>query len=114
VAFVAMWALSAADAVSVFVRATLVPLVTPDDKRGRVLAVENVFIGASNELGGFESGSVARLIGTAGSVVFGGVATLVVAVAWWFLFPDLRRIDGFPGSANQPPPVDTATSRPIL
>jgi predicted MFS family arabinose efflux permease len=96
VAFVAMLALSAADAVSVFIRATLVPLVTPPDRRGRVLAVENVFIGASNELGAFESGVTGQLIGTAGSVVFGGMATLAVAAAWWAIFPSLRHVDRFP------------------
>jgi len=96
VAFVAMVALSAADAVSVFIRATLVPLVTPDDKRGRVLAIENVFIGASNELGAFESGLTAQLLGTAPSVILGGVATLLVASGWWFLFPGLRKVDRFP------------------
>jgi hypothetical protein len=57
IAFVALAALSGADAISVFIRSTLVPLITPEDRRGRVLAVENVFIGASNELGAFESGS---------------------------------------------------------
>ena len=96
VAFVAMVALSAADAVSVYIRATLVPLVTPDDKRGRVLAVENVFIGASNELGAFESGVVGQLIGTSGSVVLGGLATLATSVGWYFLFPALRKVDRFP------------------
>jgi MFS family permease len=96
VAFVAMAALSGADAVSVFIRATLVPLATPEDKRGRVLAVENVFIGASNELGAFESGVAGQLIGTTGAVVLGGVGTLAVAIGWWFLFPGLRKVDRFP------------------
>jgi len=96
VAFVAIFALSAADSVSVFIRATLVPLITPAEKRGRVLAVENVFIGASNELGAFESGVTGQLLGTAGSVVLGGIATLVIAVSWRFLFPSLRRVDRFP------------------
>jgi MFS family permease len=101
VAFLALVVLSGADAVSVFIRATLVPLATPDDKRGRVMAVENVFIGASNELGGFESGVTGQLLGTSGSVVLGGAATLVVAAAWSILFPSLRRLDRFPGV---PPP----------
>jgi MFS family permease len=96
VAFVAIFCLSAADSISVFIRATLVPLITPKDKRGRVLAVENVFIGASNELGAFESGVVGQLLGTTGSVVLGGLATLVVAVSWRFVFPGLRRVDRFP------------------
>jgi hypothetical protein len=97
VAFLAMAGLSAADAVSVFIRATLVPLVTPPDMRGRVLAVENVFIGASNELGAFESGVAGQLLGTAPAVVLGGAATLAVAAIWWWRFPDLRDVDRFPG-----------------
>jgi hypothetical protein len=96
VAFVAILALSAADAISVFIRATLVPLITPADKRGRVLAVENVFIGASNELGAFESGVSGQLLGTTGSVVLGGVATLAIAIGWRFVFPSLRSVDRFP------------------
>ena len=97
VAFVALALLSGADAISVFVRATLVPLVTPDDMRGRVLAVENVFIGASNELGAFESGVAGQLLGSSGAIVLGGVATLAIAVTWARVFPSLRRIDAFPG-----------------
>jgi MFS family permease len=96
VAFIAMAALSGADAVSVFIRSTLVPIVTPSDKRGRVLAVENVFIGASNELGAFESGVAGQLLGAPGAVVLGGVATLAIAGGWWTLFPALRNIDEFP------------------
>ena len=97
-AFIAMLTLSGADSISVFIRATLVPLVTPEDKRGRVLAVENVFIGASNELGAFESGVVGQLIGPAAAIAVGGVATLAVAGGWWFLFPALRDVDRFPSS----------------
>jgi MFS family permease len=95
VAFVALMVLSAADMVSMFVRSTLVPLVTPDAMRGRVLAVENVFIGASNELGALESGLAAAALGTAVAVVSGGVLTIVVAVAWWMYFPALRNVDRF-------------------
>lgn len=102
VAFAALVVLSGADAVSVFIRATLVPLVTPDDKRGRVMAVENVFIGGSNELGAFESGAVGQVLGPSAAIVLGGVATLAVAGAWWVIFPDLRRIDGFPEPAPGP------------
>ena len=94
-AFLALVVLSAADMVSVFIRGSLVPLVTPDEKRGRVLAVESVFIGASNELGAFESGMVAQAVGTSATVIGGGVATLVVVGIWWFAFPSLRRIDRF-------------------
>ena len=98
VAFLAMAGLSAADAVSVFIRATLVPLVTPPDMRGRVLAVENVFIGASNELGAFESGVAGQALGVVPAVVLGGAATLGVAATWWLWFPDLRDVDRFPGA----------------
>jgi MFS family permease len=102
-AFVAMFGLSAADAASVFIRSTLVPLATPPEMRGRVLAVENVFIGASNQLGGFESGALGQLLGTTGSIVLGGIGTLVVALAWGVLFPPLRQVDRFPT-----PPSSTA------
>jgi hypothetical protein len=98
VAFAALAVLSGADAMSVFVRATLVPLVTPADRRGRVLAVENVFIGASNELGAFESGVVGEIIGSSGAIVLGGVATLAVAITWATAFPALREVDRFPRS----------------
>lgn len=95
VAFLCLLVLSASDAVSVFIRATLVPLVTPDAWRGRVSAVENVFIGASNELGAFESGVVGQWLGAAGAVVTGGIATLVVVGAWSMLFPAIGGIDRF-------------------
>lgn len=95
VAFAALVVLAAADMISVFIRSTLVPLVTPDDKRGRVLAVENVFIGASNELGAFESGVAAQLIGVQATVVGGGVATVAIVGVWWRRFRVLRSIDRF-------------------
>jgi MFS family permease len=91
----AMFVLTGADSVSVFVRSTLVPLVTPASERGRVLAVEAVFIGASNELGAFESGEVAHHFGTVASIVSGGVLTLVVVLVWWLVFPALRNVDRF-------------------
>ena len=81
------------DMVSVVLRSTILPLVTPDELRGRVNAVEMVFISASNELGAFESGVAAALIGAAPAVVLGGVATVVVAGLWWKLFPPLARMD---------------------
>ena len=95
VAFASLIVLSAADMVSVFIRGSLVPLVTPDEKRGRVLAVENVFIGASNELGAFESGMAAQAFGTPAAVIGGGVATLAIVGLWSWLFPSLRTIDRF-------------------
>ena len=96
VAFVSMLLLSAADSVSVFVRGTLVPLVTPSSARGRVMAVEGVFIGASNELGAFESGVAGQVLGTGPAVVLGGIATIGVVGIWTVLFPVLRRFDRFP------------------
>jgi MFS family permease len=106
IAFIAMAVLSGADSVSVFIRSTLVPLVTPFDKRGRVLAVESVFIGASNELGAFESGVAGQLLGASGAIVLGGAATLVVAGAYWTAFPALRTVDRFPQlrDAGRPEP----------
>ncbi len=95
VAFVALLVLSAADMVSVFIRGSLVPLVTPDEKRGRVMAVENVFIGASNELGAFESGMVGQAVGVPATVVGGGLATLAIVGIWWVAFPSLRNVDRF-------------------
>jgi MFS family permease len=100
-AFIAMAVLSGADSVSVFIRSTLVPLATPSDKRGRVIAVESVFIGASNELGAFESGVVGQLIGSAGAVITGGAATLLVAGTYWVAFPALRNVDRFPEPAER-------------
>ncbi|WP_018259844.1 MFS transporter [Methylobacterium sp. WSM2598] len=83
----------AADMVSVYVRQSLVQGETPDAMRGRVAAVNTVFIGASNELGEFESGTLAALVGAVPAVVAGGVATVLVAGLWGRLFPALRRRD---------------------
>ncbi len=83
----------AADMVSVVIRQTLVQLETPDEMRGRVSAVNSVFIGASNQLGEFESGATAAWLGPVGSVVLGGVGTLMVAALWLKLFPALARRD---------------------
>ena len=87
--------LAAADMISVFVRATIVPLATPDSLRGRVLAIEAVFIGASNELGAFESGLTAELFGLRPAIVVAGVASIVVVGLFALLIPDLRRLDHF-------------------
>jgi len=83
--------LGASDMVSVIIRATLVQLRTPDEMRGRVTAVDMIFIGASNELGQFESGVTAQWFGTVPAVVLGGVGTLVVIGLWAWMFPALRR-----------------------
>jgi MFS family permease len=89
----ALAVLGGADMVSVFVRQTLVQLVTPDHMRGRVAAVSTLFISASNELGEFETGVVARFLGVVGAAIFGGVGALVVTGAWAVMFPTLRRAD---------------------
>lgn len=85
--------LGGADMVSVYVRQTLVQIVTPDHMRGRVASVSGLFIGASNELGEFESGLVARFFGPVGAAIFGGVGAMIVTGVWAKLFPDLRKAD---------------------
>jgi MFS family permease len=92
----ALFLLGAGDMVSVFVRQLLVQLETPDSIRGRVSAVSSMFIGASNELGEFESGLAARAFGLVPSVVLGGLATLVVVVVYMKVFPELRTMREFP------------------
>ena len=89
----ALIVMGASDMISVYVRQSLVQLWTPDDLRGRVRAVNMVFIGASNELGEFRGGVVARFIGPVAAVVWGGVGALVVTGLWARLFPDLRKAD---------------------
>jgi MFS family permease len=95
VAFIALIVISAADMVSMFIRGSIVPLVTPDDQLGRVSAVEGVFIGASNELGAFESGVAARMFGVPWAIAGGGLITVAVAVTFAVVFPSLRKIDTF-------------------
>ena len=85
--------LGAADVVSVVIRSTLVQMRTPDGMRGRVAAVNLLFIGSSNQLGEFESGTLAALAGAVPAVVLGGVGTLAVMCTWMALFPGLRRLD---------------------
>jgi MFS family permease len=89
----ALLVVGAADMVSVIVRATLVQLATPDEMRGRVSAVNMLFIGASNEFGQFESGITAQWMGTVPAVIAGGVGTLAIVALWSWLFPALRRVD---------------------
>jgi MFS family permease len=90
----------ASDVVSVVIRVTLLQLLTPDHMRGRVNAVDMVFIGASNELGQFESGLTASWFGTVPAVVLGGVGTLIVTAIWAWTFPELRRADKLTPSGN--------------
>ena len=91
--FIALLAVGATDQVSMFVRQTLIQLSTPDEMRGRVGAVTSLFIGASNQLGEFESGSVAAMIGAVPAVVLGGVGAVGLAGLWAAMFPALRRVD---------------------
>jgi len=93
VSLVALAVSGGADMVNVVIRQTLVQLETPDAMRGRVSAVNSIFIGASNQLGEFESGATAALLGPVGSVVAGGVGTVLVALAWFRLFPSLAQRD---------------------
>jgi hypothetical protein len=90
---VALVTLGAADMVSVVVRQSLVQLETPDAMRGRVSAVNALFIGTSNQLGEFESGVTAAWFGVVSSVLIGGVGTLLVVALWMRMFPALARID---------------------
>jgi MFS family permease len=90
---IALFLTGAADMVSVIIRATLVQVATPDEMRGRVNAVDFLFIGVSNELGEFESGLTAQWFGTVPAVVLGGVGTLLVIATWAWLFPELRQAD---------------------
>ena len=90
VSLIALLLLGASDMVSVIIRATLTQLATPDEMRGRVTAVDMIFIGTSNEFGQFESGVTAQWFGTVPAVVLGGIGTLVVIGLWAWLFPELR------------------------
>jgi hypothetical protein len=90
----------ACDMVSVIVRHTLVQLGTPDEMRGRVSAVNMVFIGASNEVGQFESGITAHWLGTVPAVLAGGLGTIVVVALWATLFPALRQADRLTGDSK--------------
>jgi MFS family permease len=81
------------DGISVVIRGTILQLKTPDQMRGRVMSVNSMFINSSNELGQFESGVAAKLLGVVPSVVFGGCMTLLVVVATWFKAPSLRKME---------------------
>jgi len=93
ISLAALFLVGATDMVSVIVRQMLIQLGTPDEMRGRVNAVDMVFIGASNELGQFESGLTAQWFGTVPAVVLGGIGTLAVTALWAWRFPELRRAD---------------------
>ena len=93
VSFLALLVMGAADMISVVIRSSIVQLGTPDAMRGRVNAVNTMFIGASNQLGEFESGVTAEWFGTVRAVVLGGVGTLAIVALWMRLFPQLARYD---------------------
>jgi MFS family permease len=111
VSLIALLLLGASDMISVIIRATLTQLATPDEMRGRVNAVDMIFIGTSNEFGQFESGVTAQWFGTVPAVVLGGIGTLVVIGVWAWLFPELRQAGALneikapelPTPANSPP-----------
>jgi len=90
---ISLMLVGASDMISVVIRGTLVQIATPDAVRGRVNAVDMIFIGASNEFGEFESGVTAQWFGTVPAVILGGVGTIVVVALWAWLFPELRKAD---------------------
>jgi MFS family permease len=96
--FLMLFACGALDNISVVVRHTLVQLLTPDEKRGRVSAVNALFIGTSNELGGFESGFVAALVNPVFSVVSGGIGTILVVIIVAWVWPEIRKYGKLDGS----------------
>jgi hypothetical protein len=119
VSVAALLLVGAFDMVSIIIRHTLIQLGTPDEMRGRVSAVNSVFIGASNEVGQFESGVTAQWFGTVPAVVLGGLGTIGVVLLWAWWFPELRRADGVsaavPASAgisekHLDPPLELGTA----
>jgi MFS family permease len=104
----------AADTISVIIRGSLLQLATPPEMRGRVSAVNSLFIGASNELGEFESGLTAQWLGAVRATVIGGIGSLMVAGLWTVIFPDLRNADELTSAALRPaaqPAPEPATAR---
>ena len=107
ISLIALFLLGASDMISVIIRATLTQLATPDEMRGRVTAVDMIFIGTSNEFGQFESGVTAQWFGTVPAVVLGGVGTLVVIALWAWWFPELRNAGELHEITSE---VETATT----
>jgi MFS family permease len=106
---IALILVGATDMVSVVVRGVLIQLATPNEMRGRVNAVDMIFIGTSNELGGFESGVTGQWLGIVTAVVVGGIGSLVVTAVWTALFPEIRKLDRLPTTENErriPVPLD--------
>ncbi len=99
---IALILVGATDMVSVVVRGVLIQLVPPNEMRGRVNAVDMIFIGTSNELGGFESGVTAQWLGTVPAVIVGGIGAIVITAVWAPLFPELRKLDELPSAESVP------------
>src|ERR1700719_630587 len=112
VSLIALLLLGASDMISVIIRATLTQLATPDEMRGRVTAVDMIFIGASNELGQFESGVTAQWFGSVPAVILGGVGTLVVIAVWAWLFPELRQAGELMSIGKEELPAPAESSAP--
>jgi len=106
-----LFLIGATDTVSVIVRSTMTQLGTPDEMRGRVSAVNMVFIGASNEIGQLESGLTAQWFGTVLAVVLGGLGTMVVVGIWAWLFPSLRKLDRLDGTSIRESVADSVTAQ---
>jgi MFS family permease len=102
ISLAALVTLGATDMISVFIRSALIQYATPDEMRGRVSAVNMLFIGASNEMGEFESGVTAGWFGTVPAVILGGVGTLLVVAIWMGVFPPLRKIDRLADASAEP------------
>jgi len=100
VSFLALFVLGASDVISVVIRSTLVQLETPDYMRGRVSSVNMIFIGTSNQLGEFESGLTASLLGTVPAAFIGGIGTILVVMLWMKFFPSILHVDKFEVSKN--------------
>lgn len=107
---VALAVTGAADMISVYVRQSLIQFATPDEMRGRVSSVSFIFISASNELGEFESGVAARILGPVGAVLLGGAVAIATALAWTRLFPQLARVDCFEDTALPAPAAPEAAA----
>src|SRR5579864_9521352 len=110
VSLIALVLLGASDMISVIIRATLTQLATPDEMRGRVTAVDMIFIGTSNEFGQFESGITAQWFGTVAAVIVGGVGTLVVIAVWAWWFPELRHAGALSAIRSEELPEAPASS----
>src|SRR5450755_2431746 len=112
ISLIALLLLGASDMVSVIIRATLTQLATPDEMRGRVTAVDMIFIGTSNEFGQFESGVTAQWFGSVPAVILGGVGTLVVIAVWAWLFPELRQAGELTSIGKEELPAPAESSAP--